>query len=149
LWVRWGTFGFHKCGEFHDCLQRLLVSFSRKPLLHGVSKSVSNYEGPLLTEFCRFIPLFFLMFIQTDDCLLFLCFVAVFVLKWTDCPTRPFTLHHCDNSGPEQSICGTSACTTTQTQTSICNVTLDIHTLRLNPFWRCLKLRHCRLQEIR
>jgi hypothetical protein len=38
LWVRRGTFGFHKCGEFLDYLQSLLVSFSRRTLLHGVSK---------------------------------------------------------------------------------------------------------------
>ena len=38
LWVRWGTFGFHKCGEFLDYRQSLLVSFSRRTLLHGVSK---------------------------------------------------------------------------------------------------------------
>ena len=38
LWVRWGTFGFHKCGEFLDKLQSLRVSFSRRTLLHGVSK---------------------------------------------------------------------------------------------------------------
>jgi hypothetical protein len=43
LWVRWGTFGFHKCGEFLDYLQSLLVSFSRRTLLHGVR--VSMYIG--------------------------------------------------------------------------------------------------------
>ena len=43
LWVRWGTFGFHKCGEFLDYLQSLLVSFSRGTVLHGVSKKVSKY----------------------------------------------------------------------------------------------------------
>ena len=68
------------------------------------------------------------MFIQADFCPLFLCFAAVFALKWTSCPTRPFTLHHCVNSGAEQSISGTSACITTQTQTSICNVVDVRHT---------------------
>jgi hypothetical protein len=29
---------FHKCGEFLDQLQSSLVSFSRRALLHGVSK---------------------------------------------------------------------------------------------------------------
>jgi hypothetical protein len=38
LWVQCGTFGLHKCGEFLDLLQSLLVSFSRRTLLHGVSK---------------------------------------------------------------------------------------------------------------
>ena len=38
LWVRWWTFGFHKCGEFLESRQSLLVSFSRRTLLHGVSK---------------------------------------------------------------------------------------------------------------
>jgi hypothetical protein len=37
LWVRWGTFWFHKYGEFLDWLQSLLVSFSRRTLLHGVN----------------------------------------------------------------------------------------------------------------
>jgi len=32
------NFGFHKCGEFLDQLQSLLVSFSRRTLLHVVSK---------------------------------------------------------------------------------------------------------------
>jgi hypothetical protein len=68
------------------------------------------------------------MFIQTDVSALFLCFVAVLALKWADCPTRSFTFHHCVNSEAEQSICGTSACTTTQTQTSICNVVDVRHT---------------------
>ena len=34
LWVRWWTFGFQKCGE----LAAEPVSFSRRTLLHGVSK---------------------------------------------------------------------------------------------------------------
>ena len=38
LWVRCGTFGFHKCGKFLDKLQSLMVSFSRRTLLHGESK---------------------------------------------------------------------------------------------------------------
>ena len=38
LWVRWGIFGFHKCVEFLDQLQILLVSFSRRTLLHRLSK---------------------------------------------------------------------------------------------------------------
>ena len=32
------AFGFHMCGEFLDYLQSLPVSFSRRTLLHGVSK---------------------------------------------------------------------------------------------------------------
>ena len=43
LWVRWGTFGFHKCGEFLDQQRSLLVSFSRRTLLHGVSKYIYIY----------------------------------------------------------------------------------------------------------
>jgi hypothetical protein len=31
-------FEFHKCGEFLDWLHCLLVSFSKRTLLHGVSK---------------------------------------------------------------------------------------------------------------
>jgi hypothetical protein len=38
LWVRWGTFGIHKSGEFLDYLQSLLVSFSSRTLLRGLSK---------------------------------------------------------------------------------------------------------------
>ena len=80
------------------------------------------------SDCCRFIALFVLMFIQTDVCSLFLCFAAVLALKWADCPTSPVTLHHCVNSETEQSICGTSSCTTTQTQTRICNVVDVRHT---------------------
>jgi len=75
------------------------------------------------------------MFIQTDVFLRFLCFAAVLALKWADCPTRPFTRHHRVNSEAEQSICGTSACTTTQTQASICNVVDVRHNIRCA--WTC------------
>ena len=44
LWVRCGTLGFHKCGEFLDYLQSLLVSFSRRTLLHGVSMNFKETE---------------------------------------------------------------------------------------------------------
>ena len=80
------------------------------------------------SDCCRFMPSFLLMFIQMDVCPLFLCFATVFALIWADCPTRPFTPHHCVNSDAEQYICATSACTTTQTQTSICNVVDVRHT---------------------
>jgi hypothetical protein len=36
-------FEFHKCGEFLDLRQSLLVSFSRRTLLHGVSKYYYYY----------------------------------------------------------------------------------------------------------
>ena len=42
LWVRWGTFEFHNCGEFLDLRQSLLVGFLRRTPLHGVSKYVIN-----------------------------------------------------------------------------------------------------------
>ena len=45
LWVRCGTFVFHKCGEFLDWWQSLLVSFSRRTLLHGVSTLPGHCES--------------------------------------------------------------------------------------------------------
>jgi len=76
--------------------------------------------------------LFFLMFIQMDVCPLFLCFATVFALIWADCRTK---LYHCVNSEVEQSICGTSARTITQIQTSIINVVDVRHTINvLDPY---------------
>jgi hypothetical protein len=62
------------------------------------------------------------MFILTAGCPHFLSFASVLAPKCADFPTRPFALHHRINSDAEPSICGTSACTTTQTQMCIRNV---------------------------